>query len=80
MLQLNPPGQYHPEVYPKYLLSTQKWASKNQKRSKMVKSSQKVILLVKIHPLDIGFYTFSPVHLLGPSKLVVLHPRTLIGD
>ena len=41
MLQLDPPGQCHPEVHPKYLLSTQKWARKNKKRSKTAKSSQK---------------------------------------
>ena len=77
MLQLDPPGQCHPEVYPKYLLSTQKWARKNKKRPKVAK---KVILLVKIRPLENVFYAFSPVHLLGPSELVVLHLRTLIGD
>ena len=41
MLQLDPPGQCHPDVHAKYLLSTQKLARKNQKRSKMAKSSQK---------------------------------------
>ena len=41
MLQLDPPGQCHPEVHAKYLLSTQKWNRKNQKRSKTAKSSQK---------------------------------------
>ena len=41
MLQLDPPGQCHPEVHPKYLLSTQKWDRKKQKRSKTAKSSQK---------------------------------------
>ena len=38
MLQLDPPGQCHPEIYPKYLLSTQKWARKNKKK---VKNGQK---------------------------------------
>ena len=81
MLQLVPPGQCHPEVYPKYLLSTQKWARKKQKKGqKRPKVAKKVILLVKIRPLENGFYAFSPAHLLGPSELVVLHPRTLIGD
>ena len=41
MLQLDPPGQCHPDVHAKYLLSTQKLARKSQKRSKMAKSSQK---------------------------------------
>ena len=41
MLQLDPPGQCHPAVHPKYLLSSQKWARKNRIRSKTVKSSQK---------------------------------------
>ena len=34
MLQLDPPCQCHPEVHPKCLLSTKKWARKNQKMSK----------------------------------------------
>jgi hypothetical protein len=55
----------------------QKKQKKGQKRPKVAK---KVILLVKIRPLENVFYAFSPVHLLGPSELVVLHPRTLIGD
>ena len=41
MLQLDPPGQWHPKVHAKYLLSTQKWTGKKQKRSKTAKSSQK---------------------------------------
>ena len=80
MLQLDPPGQCHPEVYPKYLLSTQKWARKNKKGQKWPKVAKKVILLVKVRSLEYGFDAFSPVHLLGPSELVVLHPLTLIGD
>ena len=68
MLQLDPPGQCHPDVHPKFLLSTQKWAGKKQKRSKTAKSSQKLILLVKIRPLENVFFAFSPVHLVGPWK------------
>ena len=51
MLQLDPPGQCHPDVHPKYLLSTQKWAGKNQKRSKTVQSSQKVDFVRQNSPL-----------------------------
>ena len=80
MLKLDPPGQCHPDVHPKYLLSTQKWAGKKQKRSKTAQSSQKVDFVRQNLPLRKFFYAFSPVHLLGPSELVVLHPRTLIGD
>ena len=80
MLQLDPPGQCHPDVHAKYLLSTQKWARKTKKGQKRPKVAKKVILLVKIRPFKNGYYAFSPVHPLGPSELVVLHPRTLIGD
>ena len=51
MLQLDPPGQCHPEVHAKYLLSTQKWNRKNQKRSKTAKSSQKVDFARQNSPL-----------------------------
>ena len=145
MLQLDPPGQCHPDVHAKYLLSTQKLARKSQKRSKMAKSSQKgniarqssllrrwflrlfscpssrpvwarrfappnfdrglktkvasddrrsikkwsftvrkveksAFLRAKIRPFEKKIWIFFFARLLGPSELVVLHPRTLIGD
>ena len=57
-----------------------KMGKKKSKKVKLAKTSQKLILLVKICPLENVVYAFSPVHLCGPSELVVLHPRTLIGD
>ena len=131
MIQLDPPGQRHPEVHPKYLLSTQIWTRKNQKRAKTAKRSQKrwfcsskfppwkmffspfpscwpvqeicsrpknfdrgksqkwsftfqkvekrAFLYAKIWSFEKNFNFFF-ARLLSPSKLVVLDPRTLIGD
>ena len=33
MCQLDPSGRCYPEAHPKYLVSTQKWAYKSQKKS-----------------------------------------------
>ena len=75
MFQLDPPGQCQPEVHPKCLFSTQKWARKNKKRPK-----KRVILFVKIPPLKNVLYAFSPIHFVGPSERFVLDPKSLIGE
>ena len=59
---------------PKNMLEKTKKVKNGQKQPK------KVILLVKFPPVENVFYAFSLVHLLGPSEIVVLHPRTLIRD
>ena len=50
MLQLDPPGQCHPDVHPKYLLSTQKYARKNQKSKKRPKVAKKGDFARQISP------------------------------
>ena len=59
------------DIYPKM---GQKEPKKVQKLPKMD------VFVCQNLPLRIFFITFSPVHLLGPSELFVLDPRTLIGD
>ena len=61
-------------IYPKM---GQKKQKKGQKRLNVAK---KVILLVKIRPLENVFYAFSPVHLFCPSERFVLDPKTLIRE
>ena len=77
MLQLDPPGQCHPEVHPRCLLSTQRLAGKNQKSSKTAKKGYFVrqnSLLRKC------FLCLFPVHLVCLSERFVLDPKTLIGE
>ena len=77
MLQLDPPGQWHPKVHPKLLLSSQKWARKNKKKVKIAKNGQKKGDFVrKKTPIRKLFSPFSPTHLLGLSERFVLDPKT----
>ena len=80
MLQLDPLVNATQRSLPNTCYLPKNGPERTKKGQKRPKVAKKVILLVKIRPLENVFYAFSPVHLLGPSELLVLHPRTLIGD
>ena len=59
----------------------QRWSPIDQKWSFTVRRVEKwAVLRAKIRPFEKRFLNFFFAHLLGPSELVALHPRTLIGD
>ena len=78
MLQLDPPCQCHPEVHPKCLLSTKKFARKKQKMSKTAKKDDFVHQNCPLRKCF--FFTFSPIHLVALSESFVLDPKTLIWE
>ena len=77
MLQLDPPRQCHPEVHPKCLLSTKNWPEKNKKCQKRPK---RVILFVKIPPLEnVSFLPFLPSILLPCLRGLFQIPNFNLG-
>ena len=59
----------------------QRWSPIDQKWSFTVRKVEKsAFLRAKMRAFEKKIVNFFFAHLLGPSELVVLHPRTLIGD
>ena len=59
----------------------QRWSPSDQKWSFTVRKVEKwAVLRAKMRAFEKKIVNFFFAHLLGPSELVVLHPRTLIGD
>ena len=78
MVWLDPPGQCHTEVHPKYFYLSKNGPERSKKGQIRQKWQKKGDFVRQYFPRGFFVVEFLPVHLVGLSERFVLDPKTII--